>query len=152
MIILYCSLVVACVWFGVIQSKRLSSRAKFYYDYLNFLDNYEANLNFRQDNFKDLIKKLLDREKTDFNLFLFGLISEKINSIEYMSKLELDDISSQILSLGNLDSDTESQQVKFLKIHIQDRLKLATSKSKTYGGLSIKISLLIGLLLVVLLL
>ena len=152
MIILYCSLVLACLYFGVLQSKKLKDREKFYFDYLSFLQTYQTNLSFRQDNFNDLIQILLQRERSDFNRFLNSIMNENSLKIEYMSQFELDEINSQIHSLGNLDSDTEMQQVNFLLYQTQEQLKIATTKMKENGRLNIKMSFLIGLLLVVLLL
>ena len=152
MIILYCSLVLACLYLGVLQSKKLKDREKFYFDYLSFLQAYQTNLSFRQDNFNDLIQNLLQRERSDFNRYLNSIMNETTLKLEYMSQFELDEINSQIHSLGNLDSDTEMQQVNFLLYQTQEQLKIATTKMKENGRLNIKMSFLIGLLLVVLLL
>jgi len=153
MIYLYFSLVFACVWFGVCQAKKLSSRYQFYSEFIQFLKAYEENLSFRQDNLKDLVARYCKCEESDFKSYLNSVIITTENKIpEYLNKKEVEHARDVLLSLGKTDQLTEKQLVKHYLVVIDEKRKHTYEIKEKYSSLSIKISLLIGLLLVVLLL
>lgn len=153
MIVLYCSLVFACVWLGVSQAKRLSARHKFYVDMMAFLKSYEENLSFRQDNFKDLANRLLTNEENDFNLYLASVVSnQEVKKLDYLSEKEIRYATSIINGLGKTDQETDEQTTKHYQFMVEELIKKTKEAKEKYSGLSIKISFLIGLLLVILLL
>lgn len=153
MLLLYCSLVFVCVWLGVSQAKRLSERHKFYVDMQAFLKAYEENLSFRQDNFKDLSSNLLSNEENDFNLYLVKIINNQEQTRpDYLSEKEIAFTNNLISSLGKADKETDEQTTKHFQFMVGELMQKTKEAKDKYSGLSIKISLLIGLLLVILLL
>lgn len=153
MLVLYCTLIFSCVWLGVSQSKRLSAHHKFYVDMLVFLKAYEENLSFRQDNFKDLSIRLLGDEENDFNLYLTKTINnQELTRPDYLSEKEIVFTNSVINGLGKADKETDEQTTKHFQFMVSEMIKKTKETKEKYSGLSIKISFLVGLLLVILLL
>ena len=154
MIVLYATLVFACVWFGVAYSKKLHARYSIFHDLYQFLKVYEDNLSFRQDNLKDLVSRFIEDNKSDLsniiNTILIQGQAEQKN--DYLTTKELVFIQDVLSSLGRSDKDTELQQVRHLQFMVNSRVQTAKATKEKYSTLSIKIGFLIGLLLVVLLL
>ena len=59
MIILYTSLIFSCVWLGVLQAKRLSTRQTFYENMLGFLRAFHTNLSFVQKGYKEVAEEYM---------------------------------------------------------------------------------------------
>ena len=153
MIYLYSTLIFVCVYFGVNISRRFSIRNKFYIEFLDFLKVYEENLNFRQDNYRDLAEKFIGTEESEFKSLLKSLCLGGVErSYEFFSKKEIDAAKAMLYSLGHADEYTEGQVVKHLQFLVRERCNITKEKKDKYSTLSIKISLLMGLLLVILLL
>lgn len=147
MIILYCSLVLSCVWLGVTFSKKLNDRVLFYESFIKFLSDFESNLHFKQDNILNVINNA-----DDFGKFLTEYISNNGDYyIEYLSKKELCQVKDIVNSLSSAGLDSAIGALKYSKMVVENKLKDYKNARQMYSGLSIKISLLIGLLLVVLL-
>ena len=153
MIVLYGSLVFACLWFGVCQAKRLSIRCEFFAGLCKFLKLYEENLSFKQENLKTLIKNFCADNEGEFKVFLENLvIKDKDVQVEGLTTKEVFQVKEIILSLGKSDQQTESQIIKHLEFLASEMSEKAKATREKYSSLSIKLSLLIGLILVVLLL
>lgn len=153
MIILYASLIFTCVWFGVLYSKKLTSRYMMFYEMFQFFKVYEENISFRQDNLKDIARQFLETCKSEFAIVLRGsILCEKCSNIESLSPKEISFVNQLLLSLGKSDKDTELQQIRHLQFLTNECLVKAKEAKEKYSMLSIKISFFVGLLLVVLLL
>ena len=125
-----------------------------YYDLYQFLKIYEDNLSFRQDNLKDLVSKFVQEKRSDLAKFIEEVIIYGRQQVkpEFLTQKETDFICDILTSLGRADKDTELQQVKHFQFLVNSKLATAKETKEKYSALSIKISFLIGLLLVVLLL
>ena len=153
MIILYASLIFSCVWFGVLYSRKLTSRYMIFYELIQFLKVYEENISFRQDNLKDISKRFLENCKSEFAIILReSILCENCARVESLSHKEISFIRQVLLSLGKNDKDTEIQKVKHLQFLANEQVMKTKESKEKYSMLSIKISFFVGLLLVVLLL
>ena len=150
MIVLYCSLVFVCVFFGVSLSKRLSDREKFYLDMQSFLAEFKANLYFRQVKFQDLVEQEI--ETSHFKKFLISCIKpDVLFEPEYISQKEKDQAKQIILSLGEGGINSLEETLAHAERQVNKRLELATFSKQKYSSVAIKLSFFVGLLLVVLL-
>lgn len=153
MIILYTALIFSCVWFGVCQARKLESRQAFYENMHTFLIDYRSNLSFLQKEFKELAEQhIKSADEGEFNEFLVSHIKDKDYKIEFLTEREQREAREIIGSLGKQDAETEEKIVDSALKIIKLRVESATKKRQKYSGFSIKISLLIGVLLVILLL
>ena len=124
-----------------------------YYEFFQFLKVYEENISFRQDSLKDVSQKFLEDCKSEFGLILRqSILLEDEHKIDCLTLKEISFIKQLLFSLGKCDKDTEMQQVKHLQFLVNERVDKTKEAKEKYSMLSIKISFLIGLLLVVLLL
>ena len=153
MIILYTSLIFSCVWLGVLQAKKLSTREMFYENLLGFLRAFNSNLSFVQKGYMELVDEYLESGVgAEFEAFLSGINSGEKHNLEFLSAREIKDVENIVLSLGKNDEETERRLVEDAIKVVSEKKERATKNCMKYSSFSIKLSLLVGALLVILLL
>lgn len=148
MVFLYCSLILACVWFGVTFSKRLGDRVNFFENFLKFLNKFESNLFFKQDKLYDIIS---DLEESDFRTFGLSVLKGETREVEYITSKELRQVREIIFALSSSGIESTEGTLSYAKAIAVRLLEDSKRIKEKYSSLSIKLSLLVGLLLVVLL-
>ena len=119
---------------------------------LTFLNKYLLNLTFRQDTISNVIDLFRKSINGDFSRFITRVNGGQFCEYDYLSETELSDVVSYISSLGTADEITEQLKVKEIMLDITERCEQAKRVKEKYVGLYVKISLLLGVLLVILLL
>lgn len=153
MIILYTSLIFSCVWLGVLQAKKLSTRQTFYENMLGFLRAFHTNLSFVQKGYMEVAEEYMSSGvSVEFAKFLSSKLAREKYNPDFLTLRENKELEDVILSLGKHDEETEKTMTEDAISLVKTRLEVATRKSQKYSSFSIKLSLLVGVLLVILLL
>ena len=153
MIILYTSLIFSCVYLGVLQARKLSLRETFYGDMLGFLKAFHSNISFVQKNYTEITKEFISSgASVEFSRLLNAKLENKPCSLDFLTLRETKEVEDIIKSLGKNDEDTEKRMVEDAINLVGARRESAVQKCLKYSGFSVKLSLLVGVLLVILLL
>ena len=150
MIFLYLALIIGSLLFGVFEAQKLTKRVKFFDDFVEFLTRYSLNLSYKQDSLPEVIKNFGEERSGDFSLFIRE--AHETNNLDYLKPEERKFVENAILSLGNADQITEENKVSGLLTQSVELQKKIKSYKDKYAGIYIKLSFLVGLLLVILLL
>ena len=153
MIVLYGIVCFGCVYIGVMIYKYLDDRVRFYNDFIEFLYVYDNNLSFCQDKLQNVVEKFAGDNHTGFRKFLLLFIKnggEEIK-IESIKPKEIKACQRDLNEIGKANLETDANIIKVLITKEKYNLEKATKLKNKYGSLAIKISLLIGILLVILL-
>ena len=152
MMFLYLSLIIGSLWFGIIQAKKLYLRVDFYKQFLDFLKAYSSNLSYKQDSISDLIESYKKKHNNDFIRFITDIKLNKFVQLEYLKSEEAEEVKNIVAILGSSDIYTEEQKIKSIVNEVEEKHFECKNIKEKYSGLSIKLSFLIGVLLVILLL
>lgn len=152
MIILYTSLVFACVSFGVMVSRKLQRKLEFYENLRDFLSAYASNLSFLQKEFKEVVDDYTQlREDRDFSRYIISFIKGEEDPPDFLTEKEIVEVRGLLKSLGTQDADTEERMISSAISLVKTKIGKASKRVENYSSLSIKLSLLVGVLLVILL-
>jgi len=148
MIILYTSLIFSCVWFGVVQAKKLQAKQKFFEDALAFFKVYAQNLSYQQKRFSSVVQEFLSSENVgnEFSELLL-LVSSGKGELETVLDVGGGEIKQMLNSLGKVDENTEEKMLNTIIMRVGVLFDEAKRKTQKYASFSVKISLLVGALL-----
>ena len=137
---------------GLFFLKRLKTRAQYFAAVNDFISHVSSEIKFRKNPLKQIVSDFLATNQTPFskNLTEFNLANspnELVLSKGVLKKTELEQVRLFLLSLGTLDSETQTldlelQKEKFASIYEKK------AKSKTqYSSMFVKLGFLAGLAL-----
>ena len=141
-------------YIGLCVRSHLSKKVKFYEQLIAFLNKFIINVNFLQINFIDY----LNEEITKNNELAKILIHFKQNYIDnisaenikhlYLSDSELKMVFECLNSVGGTDSENQIALLNGYKVKFEQLLKDNNELMKKYSGLAVKMSIIVGCLIV----
>ena len=142
----------AGAFIGLFFSKRIKKRAAYYEGLIDFIGFVSGEIKFRKNSVKQICSDFLSQKQTPFSKNLSEFASSDIPhnmvlSKGVLKKTELEQVRLFLLSLGTLDSETQTldlelQKEKFASIYEKK------AKSKTqYSSMFVKLGFLAGLAL-----
>ena len=151
----------ACIFIGYVFSLKYRKRAFFFKTLVMLCQKFDVEINFSRERVKNLL--LSFDEKTKKNLqgldknyidFLDNRCqlddSSLFKNINFLKQEEKDVILLFFKSLGRSDLDSQSKELKNFEKRFDELASSAGGENKKYGGLSIKLGIIVGLLVFVL--
>lgn len=132
-----------CVCIGFEIKKFFADRLKFYESMMAFCEYAKQQISFYGTT-KD---KILECGKSEILANVFDGIDNRL-----LSSAENQKVQEFINSIGRYDSQNEIQNIEFYKTYFAQQVKCCQSEMSKKGGLSLKLSILVGILLCILLL
>lgn len=157
MIFLYLLVLVISILIGIMISCKLKKRYKYFKEFIEFLDYYKQNISYLQTSMIELVsglsEKLTELKETlfSFNAYIKDE-NAKIFIPSYLNKEEEIFIRNSFERLGVGDYNTELDKTEKARVEAQEYKEKNKHDYEKYGKVVIKISILIGLLIVILLL
>lgn len=162
-IILLCVVVVGMVYIGFGILRFYQGRKKFFEDLTLFCNKLCVDISFSKENLKTIINQNIDSYGKNFKSVLQGYLkyletNENALSIENLfkkSSIQKDDEKEFILQffkdLGRLDASNQVLEIQNYKEQFEISRKNAEEENKKFGGLSLKLMILFGILVVIIL-
>lgn len=150
-------IVVGFGYLGVFFRSYLKERVVFYEDLIRFLKELEINISFLQEDFYCYIKnfqcesKDLQKILSDFLKARQGVALSSKQKMFYVRIKDVEIVESFLENFGKIDAENQISQLNFFKLKAEEKLKKEKQIYEKYSGVSIKLSLLIGLLFVLVL-
>lgn len=144
-------LLVLCTFLGYIQSGKYVDRRKYYNDFLSFINRLKQEVSFGQATIQEIIKNV---DNNDFYSLLDNFFRYNNNRISYSylndndKNLFLDFVEK----IGQSDSKTQLNYLNEIELIISNEYTKACENEKIYKKLYVKISFLVGLMLLILVL
>ena len=144
-------------YIGLCVRSHLTKREAFFRDLNTFVEQFIVNVNFLQINFINYLE--LECEKKNnlceiFSYFKNVYIEENKNSIlnnTFLDKREVDEIIEMLCSIGATDQENQIALLKGYKSIIEQKLVSTSEQTKKYSGFAVKMSLIVGAMVVILL-
>ena len=162
-ILFICLIITCCTYIGYGFSSYYRKRLRFFKDTSNFASKMIVEITFSRNNLREIITNCLSNYGNDFknllNNFLVylndnsTLFSEEI-LFKNIKNLSIEDKQTLFLffkSLGRYDAESQIKELENYKMKFNDLKTNAEADNKKYGGLYIKLGLMIGLLIAILL-
>lgn len=157
MIVLYILVIILSSFIGVMISQTLKKRYLYFKELCDFLDYYKQNLIYLQNSMSDLVlsaaNKTTELKETlvSFNKFIQG---EKLvlNFPPYLNKEQKGLVENIFERLGSGDFTLELDKTEKARFEVSRQGEYHKNIYDKYGGVAIKISVLLGIMLVIILL
>lgn len=162
-LILSLVLAISIVVLGVLISNYYKRRNKFFCDVSNFCDVLLSEINFLQLKLLQIVNKHKTSYGVDFKNFLNlfsnylndGIDKEKfqnklIKSQLFLSEVEAIDLFNFFVNLGGLDIQNETNNINNFKNLFNKYRDLSEINKQKFSPLSIKLSIVVGLVVVIL--
>jgi len=162
--LLLISILAACVLIGLGISNYYRKRKIFYADTLQFCEELLNEVNFMQTKLINMAAKSAGKYKSALDDILAGYQKYLNNQVSFeefkiggtkftnfLSDDERDQLFEFLKSVGGLDVENESNNIRNYIIAFKRRVEDSIGEHKKYYGLYIKMSIIVGLALVVLL-
>lgn len=134
---------------GCKLSQKFTFKRKFYSDFKNFNERFISEVSFTQKT----ISQIINDNNSDFYLYLRNKInSNESLKINYLKKEEYELLTDYISNIGNSDKNTQMLYLNAVKSQIDNCFIKSKDDEKRYKTLYIKMSFLIGLIILVVLL
>ncbi|MBE7081058.1 MAG: hypothetical protein E7372_00670 [Clostridiales bacterium] len=145
-------LLLLCVFIGYCLSNKYYFRRVFYGDFLSFNTLFAQEIAFKQTTIINLIKN--QKSNTDFYLLLNSNISGQDVKIDYkyLTNEEKQFVYEYLNKLGKFDKETQLDYIKGVNEIIKDKNESSILDEKRYKMLYLKVSFLIGLILLIIVL
>lgn len=144
-------IVFSCVvYFGYQIKEKLKSKKIFYEELIAFCEDYKREIGFLKCELKSIVDRCTKNDGL-INEVLIGFIENKECKIDFLKEEEVAEIKSFLLSLGKQDIDGEINNVDFYEGKFKTKLGEHVQRFDKFGGFSIKMSALLGLLICVIL-
>lgn len=141
-------------YIGLCVRSYLNKREEFYKALISFIDQFIINVNFIQINFTEFLASEQIKNEELFKLlnhFRNATLNEDY-SVRYKSLFLNDDEVTEVLellnSIGSTDADNQIALLKGYKLRIEQTLLKCTESVNKYSSLSVKMSLILGCLVV----
>ncbi len=149
------------VFIGVMFSKKYKVRANFFQSLVMLCQKFDVEINYSRERLKNIFDNLDEKHK----LSLYGIDANykaflnKENSLEkenlfkninFLKENEKDVIFMFFKTLGRSDVDSQSKEIKNYQSRFESFSNSSFNENKKYGGLSIKLGIIAGLLIIVL--
>ena len=143
------TIVFCFVYIGYSIKLYFKNRNNFFKSLLDFVSIYKNEISFS----KDSLKRILDthRFEKDFDKFIRDFSILKIDYPKYILDNEKLEINKFLDSIGTKDIDGEIQMVNSFENKFKLVFENTTTDLVKKGGLALKLSLVLGLLLAILL-
>lgn len=143
--------IIVCVYFGYLLSDKFVKRKNFFYSFKIFNEKIETQIGFSN---KSLLKIIDDTPIKDDFFHLITSIVKNIDDVnlKYVKKDEIDFIKGYIAQIMNTDQRTLKDLLHNYSSKITDKYETAVIDKKKYRSLYIKLSFLIGLVVLIILL
>lgn len=158
-----CLIITCCTYLGYGFSSYYRRRLRLFKDVLNFASKMIVDINFSRSNLKEIIQNSLSNYGSDFKTILnnflsylgdnSNLLSEEI-LLSGIKNLSVEDKQTLFLffkGLGRYDAESQIKELENYKKKFDDLKLVAEAENKKYGGLYIKLGLMLGLLIAILL-
>ena len=150
---------VLAVFIGISINSYFTNRKKFFQEFSNFLEYLKIQVSFQKSKIKQLVEeykkqnidenfiKLLD----DYLLYLTNLNAEVPfeAKLDILKENEKSIISRVFMSIGRFNSDGEVANIHNALKEANSLLIDAQENQKKYGAVSVKLSIALGLLLII---
>lgn len=142
--------------FGVIGlciRSHLFQRVQFYKELMGFIDKFIINVNFIQLNFIDCLDEEINRSSSLSKIFLLyktKFIDEQLVEdikISYLHDSEINETFSLLNSIGSTDIENQIAILNGEKMKLEEKLNACSTSFNKYGGMSVKLSVVVGCLL-----
>lgn len=149
-------LVTLCGVVGVQVNNTLKAKVLFYEDCTHFLKGLEINISFLQEDFYCYIKNFQSKSK-DFSEVLLSFLKERSGEVlekaksHFVKDEDKKFVESILNAIGKTDSEGELSKLEFYNLKCEEKLVDAKSVHKKYSTITIKLSILFGLLVVLVL-
>ncbi|MBE5746505.1 MAG: hypothetical protein E7359_04410 [Clostridiales bacterium] len=157
------TILICCIFIGIVIKNYLLKREKFFTNLLIFLENILNNILFNNEKLVNILNNindnLLNNDFKDFIDTYIKNLENKITNKEFESLFKnkfyyLDDFEkNRILQFFNaLGSQTKEEEIKKINIFIKEILNLkneSKNKNKKYSNLYLKLFIALGLLFVI---
>lgn len=145
---------------GYIFSKKYKTRAIFFQSLVLLCQKFDVEINYSRERVKNIFDNLDEKHKHN----LYGIDKNYIAFLNKENSLEKEDLFKNInflkddekniiymffKILGRSDVDSQSKEIKNYQTRFESISKSALTDNKKYGGLSIKLGIVAGLLLIV---
>ena len=150
---------VLAVFIGISINSYFTNRKKFFQEFSNFLEYLKIQVSFQKSKIKQLVEeykkqnidenfmKLLD----DYLLYLTNLNAEVPFEVklDILKENEKSIISRVFMSIGRFNSDGEVANIHNALKEANSLLVDAQENQKKYGAVGVKLSIALGLLLII---
>ncbi len=145
-------LLLFCLFIGYCLSNKYYFRRVFYSDFSSFNTLLSQEIAFKQTTITDIIKG--QNKSTDFyNLLKVYILGEKFEiDSSYLGVQEKNFVYEYLEKIGKFDKNTQLEYLKSVNSMIVDKQKSSILDEKKYKTLYIKLSFLIGLILLIIVL
>jgi len=137
---------------GLFFSKRVKRRASYYEALLDFIGHVNSEIKFRKNSVKKICEDFLASNQTPFNKNLSEFASTPIPynmvlSRGVLKKTELEEVRQFLLSLGTLDSETQSLDLELQREKFSAIADKNAKKRTQFSSMYVKLGFLAGLAL-----
>ena len=157
MVVIFC----ICLALGFVFSLKYKRRANFFKAIIALAQKLDIGINFSRERLQSIISSLdqsvkknllgidknylayLDGSKTD--------LDELFKGINILKDQEKEVLLMFFKMLGRSDVDSQSKEIKNFLARFEDFSAAAADENKKYGGLSLKMGVIIGLVAVIIL-
>ena len=146
-------LLVLCVFIGREYAKRYSLRKKFYYDLNNFNHYLINEITFTKNTIPNILK---DKGNQDSALYkklrLYFIEKKEITDCKVLSKDENEFFLDYLKKVSKVDMQSQVNYVNSMSSYLSKKLNESIEQEKKQKPLCIKLSFMIGLVLLILVL
>lgn len=146
-----------CVFIGFMFSLKYKRRANFFKSLVLLAQKLDVGINFSRERLRSLFDGLDENLKKDligiggnYTTYLDGngelSQAELFKGINILKEQEKEVVFMFFKMLGRTDVDSQSKEIKNFENRFQDMATSAIIDNKKYGGLSVKMGLIMGLL------
>lgn len=157
MILVFC----VCVALGFVFSLKYKRRSNFFKAMITLAQKLDIGINFSRERLHSIISGLDDGVKKNllgidknYLEYLDGTQSELdglFKSINILKEQEKEVVLMFFKMLGRSDVDSQSREIKNFLSRFEDLSNAANEENKKYGGLSLKMGVIVGLIAVIIL-
>ncbi len=155
-IIISLSVVVGFIYLGLCTKNILKERVLFFEELEKFLNEFKVNVSFAQMGLSDFINNF-NSKSSDLTILLnkftnLTKIQNKEKGFSVIKSEEVDLVKEFLFSIGKTDATNQLQEIEVFKTKISSLLNSERKTYSKYAGLSVKLSLMLGVMVVILLL
>ena len=145
-------LLLLCLFIGYCMSGKYHFRSIFFSDFLSFNTLLTQEIAFKQTTIVNIIKN--QSVKNDFYYLLNKYISNEIKdfNIQYLTTQEKNFALEYFEKIGRFDKETQLEYLNNVNKIIIEKQQASSLDEKKYNALYIKLSFLIGLILLIIVL
>lgn len=158
-----CTVVIGMVYIGFGILRFYQGRKRFFEDLTLFCNKLCVDISFSKENLKTIINQNIASYGKNFRSVLQGYLqylenNENVLSVDSLfkkSSLQKEDEKEFILQffkdLGRLDASNQVLEIQNYKAQFENYRKNAEEENKKFGGLSLKLMILFGILVAIIL-